>query len=313
MNASLSRRRFVRIAGGLSFTAIAMMAGRSAGWAQTATPSAAPPAAGTPVGGDPLRRLLLRIELSGGFVPVEVDVTRLPLVSVYADGSVVTEGPMIEIYPQPILPNLRVTKLTAEGLAAVLATAEDALVPLGGQHLDGALVTDVPDTVFTLIRADGSITTVSAYALGFDEASVTDSGLRANRDALIRLRDLLVDLPSALPADQIAAADAAYVIDRLRVYARAIPAGTPVGDAELPQPPVNWPLADDLGAFGQPASPPLKESGTRCGVVAGADAAILVETLKSANQLTPWISGGRQYVVWIRPLLPDEASDCSTG
>lgn len=313
MNESFSRRRFVRVAGGLSFTGIAGLVGRSAAGAAIATPSAAPRAAGTPVAGEPSRQLLLRIELSGGFVPVEVNVTRLPLASVYADGSVVTEGPMIEIYPQPILPNLRVTKLTAEGLAALLDTAEEALGPLDGQHLDGALVTDVPDTVFTLVRTDGSVTTVSAYALGFDEETVTDPDLRARRDALIRLRDLVANASTALPADQIAVADAAYVIDRLRVYARAVPAGTPVGDAELPQPPVDWPLADDLGAFGQPAAAPLGEGGTRCGVVTGTDVVTLMAALKSANQLTPWVSGGRQYVVWIRPLLPDEASDCAAG
>jgi hypothetical protein len=44
--------------------------------------------------------LVLRVETSGGFVPMEYNVTRLPSWSLYGDGRIVTED-QIEIYPQP--------------------------------------------------------------------------------------------------------------------------------------------------------------------------------------------------------------------
>jgi hypothetical protein len=51
-------------------------------------------------------------------------------------------------------------------------------------------------------------------------------------------------------------------------------------------------------------------AGTRCAVINGDDAKKLVESLKSANQLTPWESNGALYTIWIRPLLPDEPTYC---
>lgn len=308
---SFSRRQFVRLAGGFSVAGIGGLALRSGAGAGFATPAAGTPAAGTPVAEDPARQLLLRVSLAGGFVPAIVNVARLPLASVYADGSVVTEGPMIEIYPQPILPNLRRTVLTPEGLAAVLDTAETAIAPLDGQVLEGAPVTDMPDTVFTLLGSDRTLT-ASAYALGFDEATVPVAA-RAGRAALVALRDLLFDLPGKLEAGQVASADEAFPIDRLRVYALPIDPANPPGDPDLPQEPIAWPLATDLADFGASAEPPLDAEGFRCDAIAGEDAATLVRALATANQLTPWESGGARYVLWIRPLLPDEPTGCAAG
>src|SRR6185312_17432162 len=53
-------------------------------------------------------QLVLRVAYTGGFVTPQVVVSRLPLVSVYGDGRVLTEGPTPAIYPGPALPNLQV-------------------------------------------------------------------------------------------------------------------------------------------------------------------------------------------------------------
>ena len=42
--------------------------------------------------------VVLRVDYVGGFVPVEDVVSRLPLVSVYGDGRVITLGPVIAIF-----------------------------------------------------------------------------------------------------------------------------------------------------------------------------------------------------------------------
>ena len=57
----------------------------------------------------PAGGLVLLVEHTGGFVTPDTTASRLPLVSVYSDGRVVTEGPVIAIYPGPALPNVQVT------------------------------------------------------------------------------------------------------------------------------------------------------------------------------------------------------------
>ena len=52
--------------------------------------------------------LVLRIDVSGGFLAPGVALTHLPMFSLYGDGRVIREGPQIEIYPQPALPAITV-------------------------------------------------------------------------------------------------------------------------------------------------------------------------------------------------------------
>ena len=44
----------------------------------------------------------------------------------------------------------------------------------------------------------------------------------------------------------------------------------------------------------------------RCGVVSGADLDALWPLMQAANDLTPWVSDGKEYRLILRPLLPDE-------
>jgi hypothetical protein len=40
--------------------------------------------------------------------------------------------------------------------------------------------------------------------------------------------------------------------------------------------------------------------------VTGSDLATLLPLVQTANQLTPWTSGGKEYTLLFRPMLPDE-------
>ena len=51
-------------------------------------------------------QVVLRIEQGGGFVPIEWNLTNMPMVSLFGDGLVVMPGAQIEIYPGPALPAL---------------------------------------------------------------------------------------------------------------------------------------------------------------------------------------------------------------
>jgi hypothetical protein len=111
--------------------------------------------------------LVLRIETTGGFVPVEFIFTSVPSFSVYGDGRVIITGPVMEIYPGPALPNLLQVRLTEKGMAQLLQAAEEAGLagPLG--DLGMPPVADVGTTVFTL-NVGGQRYENQVYALGFE-------------------------------------------------------------------------------------------------------------------------------------------------
>lgn len=254
-----------------------------------------------PTGSD---ELVLRVELRGGFVPFEYTLTRVPSWSLYGDGRVIVEGPQIQIYPGPALPNLLVFRLTEEGVQAVLAAAKRAgLMERDAAYPDPCIV-DVPTTVFTT-TAEGRTTVVSADALGMGPSSCpgVDDEARARLQAFwSKLTDLfwskLTDLASWLPEGSVGPEEP-YVADGIRIYVRPYR-----GEPDLAQEPVTWPLETPLADFGKPvenAGEPM-----RCGVVTGADLATLRPLFERANQLTPWESEGDRYGLLLRPLLPDE-------
>jgi hypothetical protein len=309
MQRDYTRRRFLGLFGSATFagaTAVASI-GSLTGKAAAACSIAATPTAG----GLPADELLLRVELKGGFVPVEYLLTSLPIASIYADGRVITTGPMIEIFPQPALPNLRQTVLTQAGIDRVLEEARKADLFEGSTHLDGPEITDLPDTVFTL-NAEGISTVVSAYALGVDETMLSASANKEARAKLIELQSFLTDLPSHLSADGIKVSDQPYEIERIRINALEFdPANPPWDDPAMAQEPVAWPLSKPLSELGEALTDAYLAPGTRCAVLEGDDASNLVAALKAANQLTPWESQGGLYLLWNRPLLPDEPASCN--
>lgn len=244
--------------------------------------------------------LVLRIELIGGFVPIEYDLVRLPGLSIYGDGRMIVEGPTIEIYPGPALPNLLVSRLTEEALQAVLAEAEAAGLLGADASYEQMCVADAPTTRFT-VDAGGARHVVSAYALEVAGASgptaaCGDEDVEA-RGRLSRFQARIGDLRSWLPEGSVGPEES-YVPSELRFFVSRYR-----GEPDLPQATVPWPLPDPLGqdAAAEPGAEPY-----RCDSVAGDDAASLLEAAVSANQLTPWESGGREYRVLFRPLLPDE-------
>lgn len=301
-----TRRRFVGLLGG---TALAGAAAFSFGKAPVAIATTATPPAASPVPDSTANDLLLRIAYSGGFVPVEYLLTSMPIVSVYADGRVITTGPMIEIYPQPALPNLRETVLTEAGIASVIEQARAAGLFDGPVYYDGPEITDLPDTVFT-VNADGVSTEVSAYGLGVDETMLPASANAEARAKLIEFQAFLTDLPANLPPEQIRTADAEYEIEKIKVYAREIDvANPPWDDPAMEQPEIAWPLSMPISQFAELSEGAF--TGMSCAAFTSEDAKSIVEAFQGANQLTPWKSEDKLYLLWPRPLLPDEPANCS--
>lgn len=240
--------------------------------------------------------LVLRVEHVGGFLPVELTVSSLPAVSIYGDGRMIVQGPVIEIYPGPALPNLQVTRLSEDGLLAILDAARDAGLLRGNATYGYPCVADAATTRFT-VTAEGRTSVVEAYALGLEAGDCRGDVDIEARAKLLEFQTDLGDLRGWLPQGSVGQEEA-YSPAEMRVYVQPYR-----GAEDLPQPRVDWPLVQPLPGFGEPIETVPE---IRCGVVAGDDFSSLLREARRANQLTPWMSGGEEFGLIFRPLLPDE-------
>jgi len=244
---------------------------------------------GTPEGGAPADQLVLRVEQTGGFVGMNTVLTRLPMVSVYGDGRVLTQGPQIAVYPGPALPNLQVQLAPPSTVDALIAKGKQ-LTTLGdlGQP-------NIADATTTEITVDGL--TITAYALS--ETQSSDPSLTAaQRDARAKLA-AFVDQLSALSEAKGMPAVQQYQPTAVAVVAS--PWVKPAGDLPSAPAATPWPGPALPGTLLQP------EGKVGCLTVTGDEASKVLAAAENANQNTPWTSGSATWNVTFRPLLPDEA------
>jgi hypothetical protein len=226
-------------------------------------------------------------------------LARFPEFSLLGDGTVVTVGPVAEIYPGQALPNLQARTLTEEGIQAILRAARDAGLLGPSRDYTTMVVSDVPTTVFTVF-AGGERHVISVYGLGVENRGqgMPQAEVEA-RQKLEAFEQNVLGLDSWLPPGSLSS-EHPYAASALRVFVQQ-PFQSP--DPNLIEPPVDWPLAGSLADFGQPDT---GLPGTRCGTVEGEDASRVLDAAKGANELTPWQSGGKKFGLIFRPLLPDE-------
>ena len=248
--------------------------------ATTAPGTTAPGAAGIdhPVGADDV---VLRIGYEGGFVPVEVAFQNLPTLLVTGDGRLIVQGPLIEIYPGPLLPNLQVRSISEDGIQQLLALAADHGLLTQREYENPTNIADAPDTVVT-IAANGEVYEHRAYALGL-EGSEPD------------------ELRQAL-ADFVAAATGEFVLDNPELG----PEQPYTSDTFLVRPAV----VTDLTGFEVeptlvewPAGAPALVEG-ECIEVPAADVA---DVFADATQLTFFTSGEQTFSLGVKPRLPGDS------
>ena len=242
--------------------------------------------------------LVARAESYGGFVPPDRVVGTLPAVSVYADGRVITEGPVPLVYPGPALPNVQVQQLspeqvrqlTQQGLAAGVRSGTDFGRPN---------VADAPTTRVTVRTSEG-VQTVIVEALNESQANdpmLTDQQESARK----KLAAYVAKLTGLTGAEGMPPA-AAYRPTTLAALAR--PYTAPQGD-EPASPAVAWPGAELPGGY-------VNENfKIGCVEVTGADLDKVLAAAREATATTPWTQGSEKFLITFRPLLPDEQG-CAT-
>jgi hypothetical protein len=247
---------------------------------------------------------LLKIEHTGGFVPLEYSFTNLPAFALYGDGTVVLPGVQIAIYPAPALPAIFQRHLTEDGIQAVLRAAIDAGLDGDASYTDlGTIgVADAATTVFTL-SVGGETHVISAYALGFEGSDKPEGMPDAEFAARVRLLAFLEsvgELSSMVPTGSLGDQQP-YVGTAGRILV-----GPYQPDPQLPQESKDWPLPTPLQDFGEATE--TYGPGYRCGVAEGDGWQALRALAREANERTPWRSGGETFALTFRPLLPDETS-----
>ncbi|HEY7937148.1 MAG TPA: hypothetical protein VID26_08460 [Candidatus Limnocylindrales bacterium] len=271
------------------------------------SPSAPPEASGSPVpeptgSSEPpagAAGLIFRATLQGGFISPTALRTRLPLISVYSDGRIMSEGVIPAIYPGPLVAQIAVRSVGAAGAAGILKAASDAgLTGADGAYGPGPNP-DAPSTVITVYH-DGSqtVSTFSSLLPGQIQPGTAVTGDKVESAASL----LLGRLMGTDTFGGTAGPNGTYVPLGFQVF--AVPGAPAVSDPGVARPPVSWPLATPLATFGKADT--LGGDGARVGIVSGADATKLGPILESATQITPFTSGGSQWTITVRPLLPDE-------
>jgi hypothetical protein len=286
--------RVLRCAAGLSLLSLAAACGQAVAGGAVGG-GAGPAGSGSrSVAGD---EVVVQVRYLGGFVEPASLATRLPIVSVYADGRVITEGPVPAIYPGQALPNVQVQRISTQDVNRLVAKAMAAGVGHVGD-LGRPPIADAATTRF-MVLTDAGTSVTEVYALS--EAGEDQAGLdAAQRRARAKLRDLLAtltDLPKALGAGAVSESKPYTPTGLVAVASR----WTDPGDNMTPtRPDLAWP-----GPLlpGEPVS-----TGPDLGCVAmdGEQAAQVLAAARGATTITPWISGGSRWTVRFRPLLPDE-------
>jgi hypothetical protein len=241
--------------------------------------------------------LVLRTESFGGFVPPDRVVGSLPTVSVYADGRVITNGPVTAIYPGPALPNVQVQMITPE-LVKELVRQGSAAGVRAGTDFGRPNIADAPTTRVTVTGESGTQSVaVEALQEGRADDPMLTAGQRDARTKLATYVKKLADLPTAPGM----ATPVAYDAEALAVLARP---WTSMNPADPPATGQAWPGPALPGTYLNPSF----QIG--CVVTTGADKDRVLAAAKTANVNTPWTVGKDKYLITFRPLLPDE-KDCA--
>ena len=182
---------------------------------------------------------------------------------------------------------MTVAVLERSAVEAILAEARDA--GLFGTPDGGPLCCDLAYTRVVLVDGEAAAD-FQVMGLGF-EGEVADSGLTAEQ---LEVRAAIADVEEQI-RDLVAGDDDAteYTPEELALW--VFPGRSQPDDEPRP-----WPLDQPLSEAGRPHG----DTG-RCVHVTGSDATAVLDAASTADSGS-WTSGGEEWTVVVRPLLPHE-------
>ncbi len=273
--------------------------------ASPGSPSAAPPSP-SPAPSADAAGFVIRASWTQALAPRAL-FGNIPIVVVTDDGRVLTQGPVAEIYPGPLVAPIVERPISASGVAALLQVAKDAgILRPEGDFTGGALPPGAAAARLQIV-VDG----VTYDLVGNADAAVPcpatqrcPSPVPGTPAAFATVWYRLLDMAGWLATDlgpEHPYAPLAYAV---------IVAGPP--EAWPGATPVVWPATDAaLDRFG---SPIRGEAGARCGTAAGDLATALRPIFAGATALTPFVaapSASATHGLTVRPLLPGDEDPCA--
>lgn len=232
-----------------------------------------------PTGAD---EVVLSIGYEGGFVPVDYQFTRTPVLLVAGDGAVYVPGVTTLEYPGPLVMPTERRQLTEEGIQALLALAEEkGLLAQPGDYARNDQIADAPDTV-VVITVGGETFRHQAYALGMDPSGEESDSARKALAEFVEAATAL----SVVPEGSLS--DGELLTGDLEIRATEV-------DAANYEEPTVTPWASDGGLA-------LADAG-ECLVVPASDAAATA-LLVEGKQNSLFTEGDVTYQIAVRPQLP---------
>jgi hypothetical protein len=259
----------------------------------TQSPSTtSPPGTTTPRTGN-ADGVLLQVSYEGGFAPIEFIVNRIPAITLFADGTILTEGPQPAIFPAPALPNVQQSTVDQQTMDDIMELVEVIGLPdiTEVRNTDAAnFVADATDTVVRYFD-DAGEHLFSVYALGL--GSLPGEGGQQVPDEVLNL-GLLVEL---LNNAAFGGASQPYEPTALQLVLLNEDQG--FVDPEFANT-LEWP-------FGELTVDDFASNGfIGCATLEGAAVGPAVEALAQANSVTAYELDGSEHRILARPLLPGE-------
>jgi hypothetical protein len=231
---------------------------------------------------------LLQIRSEGGFVPLEWSLGQGPTYTLLGDGRVISQGPVILIYPGPLLPNYQISQIAESEFDRILDLVDEIGLPeMESEYDDSAasFVADATTEVITFWDNDSGLHQYSVYALGI-EPDTPNRSTAAAYELLTTIQEAVANSTDTTP----------YEPEEVRVLAGIT---TIVSDLEDIRP---WPLEGE-----DPSQWEQLEIGWSCEVF-GPE---ILETFADASQVTQWLHpdpmmDAPPFALLVRPLHPGE-------
>lgn len=227
--------------------------------------------------------VVVAIETSGGFVPVDTALSAFPQLVVMSNGAVYLPGAQIAVFPPPLTPALHLLQLTAEQLSDITRLLAQTTLLAAETDFGSPGITDAPTTTFTAF-VDGVAIELAAYALDTDDAV---SG--PTQQARVDLRELI----DAISAVVDGAIETGVLTEPLALAVRTFP-GLSFQEDDRVRP---WPIA---------SLPTPQPGGTECVLLTGDELTTLWAAAADATTRTPWNIDGQAKAIALRPVFPHE-------
>ena len=226
--------------------------------------------------------VVISVRYDGGFAPVGAIFARTPVTLIAGDGRALTTGPVPEISPGPLLPNVQQRSITPEAIQQLTAMADRLGLLADVAYRPNDLVVDAPDTIVD-ITVGGRTFHHDAYALGID-----DKEADAARQRLLQFVTALSDLEGTVGADALGP-ERPFRPDRYLI--QAVEIGLATSTTDVAPTVVPW-----------PADAPVRlADATTCAELPASFAAPLFE---DANARTYFADAGATYYVAAVPQVP---------